>query len=152
MPAIRVDSTCPACSAGTFSNLIVMFGCSSSNSLAIFFISGWLPIHEKNVTSVGSVGSCTGPWPSPLGSLGASSPPQATRPKDMREAAATSASAFRDTLNLTESLLAPSERDSVRDRGAAHANRLAPLAGSIVAARRFVNEIRWRTSHIVTDS
>jgi hypothetical protein len=36
--------------------------------------------------------------------------------------------------------------------GTTDANRLAPLAGSIVADRRFVNEIAWRTSQNVTDS
>src|SRR4051812_34559727 len=83
---MRVVRTCPACSAGTFSNLIVILGCSLWKSAANFFIVGWLPTQEKNVTVVGSVGSSTGPSPSPWVVFAgvvlpeSSSLPQAARP------------------------------------------------------------------------
>src|SRR5215212_5773408 len=99
---MRVVSTCAACSAGTFWNLMVMLGCCSWNSLASFFISGELPTHEKKVTVVGSVGSWTAPAPSPLGSGAGpleSSLPQAARPMDVIERRATTEAAFRYEFN-----------------------------------------------------
>src|SRR4051794_3094527 len=110
---MRVDRTCPACSAGTFSNLIVMFGWSASNSLASFFISGLLPTQEKKETSVGSVGSLTAPSPWPFGSSVESlDPPHATRVNDAIATNVAAAVDFRDSLVLTEP--APCSRQQQR--------------------------------------
>src|SRR4051794_9987607 len=101
---MRVVSTCPASSAGTFSNLMVMLGCWSWNSAASFFISGELPTQEKKRTVVGWEGSLTAPCPSPLGSgAGLLEPsPQATSPMDAIERRATTAAVLRNEYNLTE--------------------------------------------------
>src|SRR5205085_2850906 len=99
LPAMRVLRTLLACSAGTFSNLIVIIGCSLWKSAANFFIVGWLPTQEKNVTVVGSVGSLTTPSPSPWvvsPELFASSPPQAASAVDAIRNDASTASAFAD--------------------------------------------------------
>src|SRR4051794_18287868 len=58
-------SLSPASSAGTFWNLIVMFGCSRWKSAASFFIVGSLPTQDANVTVTGLVGSGTAPEPAP---------------------------------------------------------------------------------------
>jgi hypothetical protein len=99
LPAMRVVSTCPACSAGTFSNLMVMFGCSSWNCFASFFIVGELPTQEKNVTVVGSLGSGTGPAPWPCWVLPGEfsvSPPHPARLSDATMQSETTEAAFPD--------------------------------------------------------
>lgn len=99
---MRVLSTCCACSAGAFSNLMVMFGCLSWNSAAIFFIWGSLPTQEKNVTVCGEAGSATGPAPLPTSVFGRSAPPpHDARLRDAASANAMTAGADRDPWILT---------------------------------------------------
>src|SRR3954463_2698345 len=101
---MRVLSTCWACSAGAFSNLIVMFGCSLWNAAAIFFICGSLPTQEKNVTVCGVVGSFTGPGPLPMLVSGFfPSLPHAATLSDVARANATIAAVLQGLWNLTTS-------------------------------------------------
>src|SRR3954451_3113786 len=116
---------------------MVMLGCSLWNSAASFFISGELPTHEKNETSVGSVGSWTGPGPSPFGSCSgfSESLPQAARPKEVIDMTATTAATLRDSLNLTEPLLAHSGGSVGDPRMRPDANRLASWREASLARR-----------------
>src|SRR3954447_18190621 len=117
---------------------MVVWGCSLWNSAASFFISGEFPTHEKNETSVGSVGSCTGPGPSPFGSCSGPSellPPQAARPKEVIDMTATTAATLRDSLNLTEPLLAHSGGSVGDPRMRPDANRLASWREASLARR-----------------
>src|SRR3954452_18363644 len=59
-----------ASSAGTFWNLIVMFGCCRWKSASSFFIVGSLPTQDAKVTDTGLVGSRTEPLPEPRGGAG----------------------------------------------------------------------------------
>src|SRR4051812_14633666 len=82
-----------------------MFGCSLWNLAAVFFMSGELPIHEKKLTSVGLVGSLTGPSPCPcwlLSLLDPESPPQAARPVEARARIAMAAGGLNELESLTE--------------------------------------------------
>jgi hypothetical protein len=78
-PAICVVSFWVACSAGTFWNSMVMFGCSAVNSFASCFIPGSWPTQEVNETVTASSGSGTGPVPVDPAGSDVLPPPHAVR-------------------------------------------------------------------------
>src|SRR3954447_71103 len=87
-PAICVVIFCWELSAVTSWNSMVMLGCSAWKFEASFFIAGWVPTQDENVTVVGEDGSGTGPLPFPAFALSVESPlpqPATTRTADASE-------------------------------------------------------------------